>query len=223
MARLARLWLPLRKAEDVKPFLADPGQYQDNHSAKLIAETWSAANELPPKVKQVLTRRFSEAILIDGFLERCTELGDGLRPSQSDVLAILALNDELAVMAVEGKVTESFGELVSVWWTGASNTSGKPLRLEMLKKTLGLADVDVGGVRYQLLHRTASAIYEAQRYRSKVAAMMVHSFDPDSSGLSDFTLFAEQMGLPDAGAGRLVGPVARDGVELHLGWAADPH
>ncbi len=61
LVRLAHLWLPLRKPEDVKPFLADPDQYNDGHSAKLIAETWSAANELPPKVKQVLTSRFSDA------------------------------------------------------------------------------------------------------------------------------------------------------------------
>jgi hypothetical protein len=32
-------------------------------------------------------------------------------------------------------------------------------------------------LRYQLLHRTASALYEAHRYHAKVAVMMVHSFD----------------------------------------------
>ena len=94
-------------------------------------------------------------------MERCIELGDGLTPSQSDVLAVLALKDELAVMTVEGKVKESFGEPVSVWLTGASDASGKPGRLKRLKETLELGGEDVGGLRYQLLHRTASAIYEA--------------------------------------------------------------
>jgi hypothetical protein len=85
LVRLARLWLPLRKPEDVIPFLADRNHYADDGSAKFIAQTWSAANELPAKVKHVLTQtsRFSEAFLVDGFMERCTELGDGLRPSQS--------------------------------------------------------------------------------------------------------------------------------------------
>jgi hypothetical protein len=223
MVLLSRLWLPLRKPEDVKPFLADPGQYQDARSAKRIAETWSAANDLPPKVKQVLTSRFSEAILIDGFMERCAALGDGLRPSQSDVLAILALNDKLAVMTVEGKVKESFGELVSVWLMGASDASGKPERLKKLSETLGLESADVDGLRYQLLHRTASSIYEAQRYRAKVAVMMVHSFDAAEPGLDDFKLFAAKMGRHDADAGQLVGPIPREGVDLYLGWAADPH
>lgn len=181
------------------------------------------ARALPTKVRQVLDRapRLNGAMLVDAFMERCTELGDGLTPSQSDVLAILALKDELAVMTVEGKVKESFGELVSVWSTGASDTSGKPLRLEWLKKTLGLEGVDVGGLRYQLLHRTASAIYEAHRYRAKVAVMMVHSFDPDGSGLDYFISFAGLMGLPDAGPGRIEGPVEREGVDLYLGWSAE--
>ena len=223
MVKLARLWLPLRKAEDVKLFPADPNQYENHHSAKFIAETWSDANELPAKVKQVLTQtsRFSEANLIDGFMERCTELGDGLTPSQSDVLAILGLKHELAVMTVEGKVKESFGETVSVWLDGASDASGKPSRLQRLKTTLGLEGVNVGGLRYQLLHRTASAIYEAHRYRAKVAVMMVHSFDPDGSGLDDFEHFADAMGLPNAGPGRIEGPVEREGVELYLGWTAE--
>ncbi len=52
--------------------------------------------------------------------------------------------------------------------------------------------------------------------------MMVHSFDAAESGLDDFKLFAAKMGRDDAEAGRLVGPVARDGVDLYLGWAADP-
>ena len=47
MVQLARLWLPLRKPIDVKPFLADPDQYWYDHSAKFIGETWFAANELP--------------------------------------------------------------------------------------------------------------------------------------------------------------------------------
>ena len=60
MVRLSRLWLPLRNPEDVKPFLADPDQYWYGRSAKSVAETWSAANELPgqlpTRVKEVLDR-----------------------------------------------------------------------------------------------------------------------------------------------------------------------
>ncbi len=76
-------------------------------------------------------------------------------------------------------------------------------------------------IPYQLLHRTASAIYEARRYRAEVAVMMVHSFDPHDPGFEDFARFAVAMGIPDAAATRVVGPVTRDGVAIYLGWTAD--
>jgi hypothetical protein len=103
---------------------------------------------------------------VDAYLERCTELGDGSTPSQTDVLAILRLPDEIAIMAVEGKVDESFGPLVSDWLREAAPASKKPARLKRLAETLGI-DVSVcETLRYQLLHRTASAIYEARRYHA---------------------------------------------------------
>src|SRR5205085_678451 len=136
----------------------------------------------------------AEPELVDAFLERCIELGDGLRPSQADVLAVLGLGSQLAIMAVEGKVDESFGELVSQWLKGPE-ASRKPYRLERLATTLGMNPSECEPLRYQLLHRTASAIYEAHRYRASTAIMMVHSFDPTDAGFDDFALFARKMAL----------------------------
>jgi hypothetical protein len=121
-------------------------------------------------------------------------LGDGPKPSQSDILTIFGLEDKLAVMAVEGKVKERFGKPVYAFLRSASKRSGKFVRLESLRKTLRLKGVNVDGLRYQLMHRTASAIYEAHRFRAKVAVMMVHSFDPKHAGLSVFQDFASCMG-----------------------------
>ncbi|TXN25556.1 hypothetical protein [Methylobacterium sp. WL19] len=163
--------------------------------------------------------RLAGAELVDAFLERWIELGDGLKPSQADVLAVLGLPGELAVMAVEGKVDEAFGPRVSEWLVGGSK--GKIARLNRLSTTLGLSTEATNPLRYQLLHRTASAIYEAKRYRARVAVMMVHSFDPGDAGLADFKAFATAIGLPTADATRLAGPVQCEGVDLFLGWAAD--
>ena len=124
-------------------------------------------------------------------------------------------------MAVEGKVREPFGETVDRWSTGASPQSGKPGRLSKLCHTLGLQESYASNLRYQLLHRTAAAVYEAQRYRAKVAVMMVHSFDPRDTGIADFQAFASAMGFIGAEATRTVGPVWCEGVALYLGWAAD--
>ncbi len=224
MAAIPRLHLPMRAPTDVIPHLGAPHHYKEGRSARLIAETWFKANSVPEAVLTVLNQVpcFTEAELVDAFLERCIELGDGAKPSQTDLLAVLGLPDALVIMAVEGKVDESFGELVSEWSDGASPKSKKPERLKRLTTTLGLDIRTVAPLRYQLLHRTASAIYEAQRYRSKTAIMMVHSFDARNAGLADFKLFAVEMGLPEADAGRVVGPITREGVSLYLGWAADP-
>jgi hypothetical protein len=221
MSLIPRLHLPMRKPEDVIPFLGKEEHWEDDHSAKLIATTWFSANDLPLMVRRTLEQipRFADAELVDAFLERCVELGDGLRPSQTDVLAVLGLKSELAVMAVEGKVTESFGSLVSEWLRDASNE--KHQRLARLAKTLGLDVTTIGHLRYQLLHRTASAIYEAHRYHAKAAIMMVHSFDPADAGVADFKRFSSQMRLSDADATRLIGPVECERVDLYLGWTAD--
>jgi hypothetical protein len=124
-------------------------------------------------------------------------------------------------MAVEGKVDESFGPSVSEWLRDAAPASKKPDRLKRLAGTLCI-DVSVcKTLRYQLLHRTASAIYEARRYHAEVAVMMVHSFDPHDAGFEDFARFSVAMSIPDPAASRVVGPVTRDGVAVYLGWTAD--
>ena len=136
------------------------------------------------------------------------------------MLALIGRPDGLAVMAVEGKVDESFGPFVSEWLEGAS--ADKERRLANLRGTLGLQDAAVEQLRYQFLHRAASAIYEAHRYRARVAVMMVQSFDPRHAGLTSFQAFAAAVGASEADAGRLVGPVICEEIELYLGWATEP-
>ena len=124
-------------------------------------------------------------------------------------------------MAVEEKVREPFGDQIAEWLAGSPSGSGKHGRLTGLRETLGLDTKDVASLRYQLLHRTASAIYEAKRYRAGVAVMMVHSFDPHDTGIADFKAFASAMGFERAQATRTVGPVRCEGVDLYMGWTAD--
>ncbi|MGY3547098.1 DUF6946 family protein [Bradyrhizobium sp. USDA 4469] len=234
MREISQLHLPVRRPEDVIPYLGSAGHWRDGRSAKLVAESWFAAKDrpevrgLPEMVRITLGRcspdqaaRFASAELLDAFLERCIDLGDGSTPSQTDVLAILRLPTEIAVMAVEGKVNESFGPLVSEWQLEATPNSKKPARLLRLSQALGIDLSACGALRYQLLHRTASALYEARRYHAKVAIMMVHSFDPNDTGAEDFARFSHALGIAEAAPTYIVGPIIRDGVDLYLGWTAD--
>ena len=112
------------------------------------------------------------AELVEGLFEREVDLRTPGRRSQTDLLAFLKLAHGNAAMAVEGRVDEPFGDLVSVW---NDHSPSKECRLEALCRSLGLRVGGVGGIRYQLLHRTVSVVYEAQRYRTERAVMLVHS------------------------------------------------
>ena len=117
------------------------------------------------------------------------------------------------MIAVEGKVGESFNDPVSAW---NDNSPSKAHRLERLCASLRLQVDAVGDIRYQLLHRTVSAIYEAQRYRTERAIMLVHSFSAVDASFGDFQRFAATMGVP--GTVRERG-IRRAGVRRHSGSA----
>ena len=219
---IPRIAVPLLKPEDVIPHLGKPTHWKQGRSAKAVADSWFQANDLPPRVRAVLEQSpdFKGAELVDAWLERCTDLGDRRgSASQTDLLAVLGIGDELAVMGVEAKVTESFGPLVSEWIGNGSE--GKEDRLQRLCLMLGFDPSDVGNLRYQLFHRTAAAILEARRYRARKAVLMVHSFCEDATGLADFLTFFEQMGVRGAGRDFVSEPKQVGGIELWIGWTSD--
>lgn len=210
------------KPEDVIPHLGKPTHWKQGRSAKALADSWFQANDLPPRVRAVLDQspEFLGAELIDAWLERCTDLGDRRgSASQTDLLAVLGVGSELAVMGVEAKVTESFGPLVSDWIGNGSE--GKEDRLQRLCDLLGFDRSSVGDLRYQLFHRTAAAIFEARRYRARKAVMMVHSFCENATGLTDFVAFFDRMGVRQVGRDVLSEPTDLGEVRLWAGWTSD--
>jgi hypothetical protein len=170
---IARLHLPLIEPEDVVRHLG----HQERHwkagrSAHALTHMWAKENGLPRSIRSILQAHptFRSAELIDGFLERQVDLGSAGRPSQTDLLAVIGLEKCIAIVAIEGKAGEPFGDLVSNWLNG-SDTKSK--RLDALYETLGLSAVQALPLRCQLLHRTASAVYEAKRYRTNLAVMSI--------------------------------------------------
>jgi hypothetical protein len=218
---IARLHLPLIEPEDVVRHLGHRElHWKAGRSAHALTNLWSKANGLPKSIRSILQSHptFRSAELIDGFLERQVDLGSAGRPSQTDLLAVIGLEARIAIVAIEGKAGESFGDLVSKWLDGSDT---KNRRLEALCTTLGLSVEQARPLRYQLLHRTASAIYEAKRYRTDLAGMLVHNFASEQSGYLDFCSLAQALGAKESEAGVLCGPFASDGVSLYLGWVDD--
>jgi hypothetical protein len=158
--------------------------------------------------------------LIDAWLERCTDLCDGRSTaSQTDLLAIAGIGSSLAVIAVEGKVTESFDKRVAEWL--ADGSKGKRERLNRLCGLLGLNADQVGELRYQFFHRTAAAILEARRYRASKAILLIHSFCPNATGLSDYVQFGRRLGFDGLARDRLSEGQEVGGMQFRLGWISD--
>ena len=219
---LMKIAVPVRKPEDVIPHLGSPTHWKQGRSAKALADAWYQANDFPPRVRAILQQdpTLSGVDLIDAWLERCTDLADGRSTaSQTDLLAVASVGPELAIIAVEGKVTERFDKLVVEWL--ADGSEGKRTRLASLCNLLGLVAENVGDLRYQFFHRTAAAILEARRYRASRAVLLIHSFCPNATGLNDYIAFGRRLGFEKLGRDLISEPRTIGGIELQLAWISD--
>jgi hypothetical protein len=138
---------------------------------------------------------------------------------QNDLWALLRLDAGTASLSVEAKSGESFDKFVAEWLRDAPINSKKPQRLDALKRTLGIGEANLDGIRYQLLHRTASPLLEAKRFNAAVAIMMVQSFGgaADEESYKDFAKFCELMEC-EALRNGLTLSGRKTEVPLLLGW-----
>jgi len=133
-------------------------------------------------------KAFENLKMLMAFPEYKVALPGGGRPSQNDLFILAKDSDcELVTIAVEGKVSEPFGPTLAEW--KPTESKGKTIRFEFLRNLLGLKETP-SNIRYQLLHRSASAILEAQKFNAKSAVMLVHSFSQEMLWLDDFQSFA---------------------------------
>lgn len=110
----------------------------------------------------------------------------------------------------------SLGPTLGEWLREAS--PGKRECLAFICSALGLTEEVDPTIRYQLLHRAASAVVEADRFMTTAAAMMVHSFSPEHRWFSDFERFAALFGAA-AARGVPIETTLPSGKPLYLGWA----
>lgn len=216
---MSKILVPSNGPDDWKRFLAQPDRHwATGYSAKTMAHSWEAATHIPPEVDGIMTRAFGSAELLFAVPERKTALPGGTRESQSDVFALVRHPGGLATYTIEGKVDEPFGPTVGEW--GANPSMGKKERLAALCELLGLEACPVD-IRYQLLHRTAAAIIEAEKFDAKYAGMIVHSFSLTKRWFNEFSRFAKLLG-----AGAAIQPdepviiELRSGRPILLGWAS---
>ena len=140
----------------------------------------------------------------------------GRRASQNDIFVLAEGNDQLVSIMVEGKVSEPFGDRVSEW--RARSKGGREVRLQYLCELLALDIAAVDHIRYQLLHRTASALIEAKRFNAPHALMLVHSFGLHNEGFEDYEQFLALFRIQGK-VNSLVFAENINGVRLHFAWA----
>lgn len=215
---MAAIYLPSGGPQSWQRLLAEPERHwKPGYSAHCLAHAWEAADGLPPEIARLFSAAEGSAELLLALPEHQVPLPGGLTKSQSDVFALLRTGDKTCAATIEGKVDEPFGPTIGEWMKQASE--GKETRLKFITDKLGLTYPPAPDLRYQLFHRTASAVIEADRFKTDTAAMIVHSFSPTKMWFEDFARFLALFGhraVPD----RLFEIPSQAKKPLFLGWAS---
>jgi len=215
------IYIPTTSPDDWRKFLAEPEKHwRSGYSAKDLAECWEQSDGFPSEFQKLFAESENQVLYNLELLLAIPEYQVGLpgrgHSSQNDLFVLARAKDEqLVTITVEGKAAEPFGETVGTWLQNTS--TDKKLRLKFLCEILGLSGEPPSHIRYQLLHRTASAIIEAKRFSAKYAMMIVHSFSPEHKGLTDFQDFLSLLGVTGQ-TNKLVELPNSKGVRVFTGW-----
>lgn len=161
------------------------------------AACWEESQpQLPSEITRILDDSeepsLSNLELLIAIPEWEVELPGGDTASQTDILAITRNESGLVILGVEAKVDEPFGPTLEQKKSGA--TEGQLGRITYLERELGCTVPFEDHIRYQLLHRTVSALLTARAFFAPVAVMLVHSFSLDSKWRDDFEAFRQALG-----------------------------
>ena len=215
------LYIETKGPESWKEFLAEPKkQWKTGYSAKSLAYSWECQDGFPKTFQKALKESALELEMLLGIPEYKVNLDTKKAPSQNDLFVLAKDKIGLATIMIEGKVSESFDKLVKDWY---NNTESRKQRLDFLLKKLDLKKriVDVEDFRYQLFHRTVSAIITAEKFTAEKAIMIVHSFSQTEEWFDDFSKFLKLLNPV------IINPVTdkiykcgilSSGIELHIGW-----
>lgn len=218
--KMNKFFLPTNIPEDWKPLLADPDKHwETGYSAKALAYCWQEANDFPLEVRKVFEnsgiKTFQDVEFLLAFPEYKVPLPGGRRASQNDIFILARGTGQMISIMVEGKVSEPFGETIADW--KLHDRGGKKVRLKFLCDMLELDVNRIDHIRYQLLHRTTSAVIEAKRFNAQNALMLVHSFSQSDEWFDDYCQFLALFrvkGEPDS----LAFAKILNGINLYFAW-----
>ena len=197
-------------------------QGKDQYSTKELAVSWDAAKGFPKEVEYIFKesniKLLENLTFIYGFPEYKVPLPGGSTSSQNDLYVLAKSNEELITIMVEGKVTDTFGPTLDAW-KGDYPSNGKQERLTSLLSKLELDETSVLNKSYQLIHRTASAVIEAENIHAKNALVLVHSFSVKEKGYDAFAEFVKLFDITPS-KNKVVGPYVLNKTNLYFGWVS---
>ena len=124
-----KIYKPTRGADDWRNFLADPIlHWKTGYSAKSMAYAWEENAGVPPRIRQALKTAFEgefDPLIV--IPEYKVPLPGGRTQSQNDAFVFARIGHQTAVIMIEAKVEEPFGDPISKWFDPASK--GKTERL----------------------------------------------------------------------------------------------
>jgi len=218
---MKRIFVPTRSGTDWQHLLGKPKlHWKKGRSAMSAAACWEDASpNLPAEVLDVLNTANDPAIsdleLLAAIPEWEVALPGGETASQTDVLAITRNSLGLVILGVEAKVDETFGPTLQEKKAKASE--GQLGRIIYLEKELGRVEPFPKSIRYQLLHRSVSALLTTRAFHAPVAVMLVHSFSPSSAWREDFETFCDELNCHKLSSDMFEVPGIPD-ARLLLGW-----
>jgi hypothetical protein len=215
--KMSRIYLPTASADRWAPFLANlVKHWKAGYSSRTLAHCWQEADGFPAEIANAIEAypALRGTALLRRIPEHHVAFARGTTRSRNDLCILGECDGQLISFAVEGKVGEPFDRTLAEWLE--SGSPGKHIRLDFLAQTLGLPEIPLS-IRYQLLHRTASAIRRAERFHADHAVMLVHSFSPTNAWFEDYRAFAALFGV-DARPNSFYRAKRLSKTELHLGW-----
>lgn len=214
-----KIYVPTKGPDSWREFLAKPEtQWETGYSAKTMAYCWEDKNGFPSGFNKVLLESGLDLEVLLAIPEYKVYLDTSKAPSQNDLFVLSRDSNGLAVIMIEGKVSEPFDKLIKVWHDSDSKLS----RFEYLAEKLEIKNdiSDSNDLRYQLFHRTVSSILVAEQFTAKKAIMIVHSFSQSNEWFNDYVSF---VGLLSPDTSPKVNEILKcktlgSGIDLYLGW-----
>lgn len=220
----------LRPLRNIADWIETVGKknYKLGYSAFECCQSWkSISNQLPEPLSRILSKSgievFRDIKPLWVIAEHPVFLDSLKTPSRNDIMAFCEnAADEKIAIAVEAKCREPFAERVNKWITlpdapilprqgklfpdTMQPVPRKVRRLQFLNMVLGIEIQPDSHLRYQLLHRTASAIIEGRNLSARAAVMVVQAFTASVENFFDFSDFCDTLGLSRPRKDTVLGP-----------------